>query len=447
MPPALSGVPPKPEKTSAVAVAVLDFQGLEGADESFLTTVKENFVTDMGALKRVRHPNVVAVHEVGETDEKQAFAAMELLEGDSLDEWLEGNITRDQALRLFSSVLMGLAAVHRAGVVHGDIEPGNIIVNKRGAPKLLGFGLNRASSRVAGSPWNQSSGVNISVAYAAPEQARGELDAFSDVYSVGLILRQALCGGPPDQTSHEGLPKPLVDALNGALAEDPQERFTTEEFRRALGKAALVLRGSPNVPLPLRPELSSTETTLPGRTAAPTQSLDTEERPLDVVDEEAAQAPATKEASEDSEEAAATPAEDDAADEDAADGDAADEDAADDEEPPTIERELDADQVARPSEPAPPGEARSKFTPPRPAELHPEADDGEENSEPAALSGAEPTNAPPKLPSSRPPTDAAREPESEEEEVERVSLTDALVEVVVVARRLRQFHPHRRHRN
>ena len=169
------------------------------------------------AIARLAHPNVVAVHDVGRVDET-AFVAMEYVDGTTLRDWLAASHTPDQILEVFIAAGRGLAAAHRAGLVHRDFKPSNVMIGKDGRPRVLDFGL--ASSALGGTP-----------AYMAPEQARGEpTDARADQYAFCVALWEALSGERPvaplvatGMLVYVG--DPIVRALRRGLANDPAARF------------------------------------------------------------------------------------------------------------------------------------------------------------------------------------------------------------------------------
>jgi predicted Ser/Thr protein kinase len=164
------------------------------------------FSREAQAAARLEHRNIAAVHEFGH-DEAFIFYSMELIEGPSLHDWIEkecegsGRETRGQAepdtfrwlARMFADVATGLQAAHDMDVIHRDIKPSNILLAPDGTPKVVDFGLARigGTTRTLTTPGQ----VLGTLHYMSPEQAtamREELDARTDVYSLGASLYEAL---------------------------------------------------------------------------------------------------------------------------------------------------------------------------------------------------------------------------------------------------------------
>src|SRR5262249_4889685 len=136
---------------------------------------RQRFRREAQAAAAVKHDHIVTIYQVGE-DRDVPYLAMELLEGESLDERLkrEGRLPLAEVVRVGREIAEGLAAAHAKGVIHRDVKPSNIWLEAgRGRVKLLDFGLARA---VRGDPQLTASGVIVGTpAYMAPEQAKGQL--------------------------------------------------------------------------------------------------------------------------------------------------------------------------------------------------------------------------------------------------------------------------------
>jgi eukaryotic-like serine/threonine-protein kinase len=192
------------------------------------------------------HPNIASVYDYGETTDERgaqlAFLVMELVEGKPLVTILheEGSLPVDWTLHVLGQAADGLSAAHRAGVVHRDIKPGNLIVRPDGVVKLTDFGIARARDAT---PLTRTGMVVGTAQYLSPEQAQGfEVTAASDVYSLGVVGYECLTGGRPfDGTSqvavalaHINRPPPPLPAevppavrllIERSLAKDPADRF------------------------------------------------------------------------------------------------------------------------------------------------------------------------------------------------------------------------------
>ena len=182
------------------------------------------------AMARLAHPHVVAVHEVG-TIEGQVFLVMELVPGATLSAWLEKPRSWREIVEAFVQAGEGLAAAHRAGLVHRDFKPTNVLVDPSGRVRVVDFGLADAEEQmiaegservVAGTP-----------GYMAPEQRVGDpVDARADQYAFGISLQEALRKKPK-------VPRRVRAVILRALEMDPVDRFRRmddllAELRRAL---------------------------------------------------------------------------------------------------------------------------------------------------------------------------------------------------------------------
>ncbi len=178
-----------------VAVKVMH-PGL-GDDNEFAA----RFVREARSAARLSHPNVVAVYDQGD-DNGTVFLAMELVDGHTLRDVIrkESPMSPARALALFEPMLSALAAAHRAGLIHRDVKPENVLIADDGRVKVADFGLARAVS--ADTQHTATGGVLIgTVSYLAPELVvDGRADARADVYAAGVVLFELLTGEKP----HEG---------------------------------------------------------------------------------------------------------------------------------------------------------------------------------------------------------------------------------------------------
>jgi serine/threonine-protein kinase len=241
-------------------------------DEVAVKIMPKKFVSDDAALARFRrearaaamlhHPNVITIHDFGDTGDENApaFIVMEFVKGTPLRDLLdsEKQFTVERAVRLMRGICAGVGAAHRQGVVHRDLKPENIIVV---APdddyqfenvRVLDFGL----AKVLADAGAASTGTVIGTPhYMSPEQCLGEtLDTRSDVYSLGVMLYEMLSGKrpfasdtvsgiiakhlskpPPPLPPSLNIPRRVSTAVMRALAKDPDERQqTATELARQL---------------------------------------------------------------------------------------------------------------------------------------------------------------------------------------------------------------------
>jgi serine/threonine protein kinase len=150
------------------------------------------------ALARIGHPNIIQIYEVGETGGRP-FLALEFAPGGSLEARLRGGPqpARDVAA-LLETLARAVHAAHRAGVVHRDLKPGNVLFAEDGTPKIVDFGL--AKQLNADDAQTRTGDILGTPNYMAPEQARGRSAAAgpaADVYALGAILYELLTGRPP----------------------------------------------------------------------------------------------------------------------------------------------------------------------------------------------------------------------------------------------------------
>jgi regulator of sirC expression with transglutaminase-like and TPR domain len=207
--------------------------------------------------KRLRHPNLVAVFEMGVL-EGRAYQVMELVEGEDLDRCIrsQGPFASQDAARLTRALAGALAHVHDAGVLHRDIKPANVILEPNGTPRLIDFGL--AFAGEGDQRLTRSHAAVGTPAYMAPEQARGDKTLqgpATDVYGLGATLYTLLCGeqpfvgatamalrqqvvGRPLQPPSQRAPNlvdPQLEAIClRSMAKDPQQRYP---HGRALAEA------------------------------------------------------------------------------------------------------------------------------------------------------------------------------------------------------------------
>ncbi len=201
----------------------------------------ERFRREAESAAGLSHPNIVAVFDRGDV-EGTYYIAMQLLEGRSLKELIDQGLTPERSVSLIRQVLEGAGYAHRHGVVHRDLKPQNVIVDDEGKATVTDFGIARAGA----SEITQAGSVMGTPHYLSPEQAQGQaVTAVSDLYSIGVMLYEALAGRVPfeadsavaiamKQVSHtpqrpssiNPAVTPALDAaVMRALEKDPGQRF------------------------------------------------------------------------------------------------------------------------------------------------------------------------------------------------------------------------------
>jgi Serine/threonine protein kinase len=228
---------------------------------------RTRFRQEAQAAARMAHPTIVRVFDAGEEIARDStgrelqvpFIVMEHVEGTLLKDLVaEGPLPAEQAAHIVEGILTALEYSHRAGVVHRDIKPGNVMVTSTGQVKVMDFGIARAISD-SSATIAQTSAILGTAQYFSPEQARGEaVDARTDLYSTGVVLYELLTGKPPfsgetavatayQHVSEAPVPPsrlnpavtPALDAVVlHALAKDRFERFQTAgDFKHDLEAA------------------------------------------------------------------------------------------------------------------------------------------------------------------------------------------------------------------
>jgi len=238
------------------------------------TDDRERFLREAQALARLKHPNVVVVHDVGSTDGLD-YIAMELVEGSSLRVWASQPHTWREVLAIYLQAGRGLVAAHAADLVHRDFKPDNVLIGNDGSVRVADFGLARATTEgpeqtmaVTGAPLLEGSltrtGALVGTPrYMAPEQREGRSpDPHMDQYSFAVSMWESLFGrvpgelAPAKQAATGRVPSWLRAALERACAPKPQDRFpsvaalleaidrdTPRTRRMVLGAAAIVVAG------------------------------------------------------------------------------------------------------------------------------------------------------------------------------------------------------------
>ena len=227
---------------------------------------RSRFEQEARAASALNHPNIVAVHDVGAAADGHLFVAMELVDGKSLRELLEGGkLPISRCLDFGTQIAEGLARAHGAGIVHRDLKPENVMVTRDGFVKILDFGLAKisagprmdASNMPTAAPMPTDAGTVMgTVGYMSPEQAAGRVVDFrSDQFSLGTILYEMGTGKKPFQrdtaaqtmaaiiqedpepitTANARVPAPLRWIIDRCLAKEPDGRYaSTTDLAREL---------------------------------------------------------------------------------------------------------------------------------------------------------------------------------------------------------------------
>ncbi len=258
-------------------------------DLAAVADLRRRFELEARAAARLTHPNVVAVYDAGE-DNGRSYIVMERLRGESLADTIErGPVDLAWLHRLAGDVLGALGAAHEAGIIHRDIKPANILFGPDGRAKVADFGI----ARVVESPAAEAANVETAAAltgtglvvgtaaYLAPERAMGEpATPQSDLYSLGVVLYEALTGTKPfpgttpvaiaaaavQGAAQDPLAlrpdadRQFVSVIGRAMALDPAQRYASAaemaaDLRRQPPPVTEIMPAGRPVPLPLGPQI------------------------------------------------------------------------------------------------------------------------------------------------------------------------------------------------
>ncbi|MDQ1516968.1 MAG: eukaryotic-like serine/threonine-protein kinase [Actinomycetota bacterium] len=232
--------------TRRVAIKVLH-PHLAG-DDGFRTRFRREAV----AAARLAHPHIVTTYDTGR-DAEVAYIVMELVEGTTLARLLKssGPLPVAKAIDVAVQVADALACAHTHGVVHRDVKPANILLRQDGHVKVADFGIAKAG---AGNDLTRTGVVMGTAKYLSPEQVSGSpAEASSDIYALGIVLYEMICGAPPFvgdtelstavarltgspgslRERREDVPRSLEAVVLRSLARDPAARFQSAEEMRA----------------------------------------------------------------------------------------------------------------------------------------------------------------------------------------------------------------------
>ena len=225
------------ERQVAVKMMSLTFNEDEESDNL------RRFQREALSTTELIHPNIVNIYDIGEGE--RPYIVMEYVEGTDLKKYIQENhpIPYSKVIKIMSQILSGISYAHRNGVIHRDIKPHNILIDKEGTVKITDFGIAVALSQ---NSITQTNSILGSVQYISPEQARGNMvTKQSDIYSLGIVLYEMLTGVVPFEGESAvsvalkhfqspipslrefdtRIPQPLENVVLRAAAKDAKDRY------------------------------------------------------------------------------------------------------------------------------------------------------------------------------------------------------------------------------
>src|ERR1700761_718661 len=194
----------------------------------------DRFVREARTMAKLNHPNIVSVYDFGTTPEGHLYFVMEFVEGTTLHHLIKSTgLKPGQALELIVNICEALQYAHSEGVVHRDIKPANVLVDTKGRVKVADFGLARMDTPTA-EQWGQTmTGMVLGTPdYMAPEQKSGSrVDHRADIYSLGVMLYEMLCGQVPQGIFDPPSQRVSVDeridqVVIRAMQQEPDRRYS-----------------------------------------------------------------------------------------------------------------------------------------------------------------------------------------------------------------------------
>ena len=207
----------------------------------------QRFARERDILASLDHPHIAGLHDAGVTPAGQPWLALEYVEGQTLTRWCDTQrLSVDARVRLFRQVLLAMQHAHANLVIHRDLKPGNILVTTQGEVRLLDFGIAKLmeadGGALAETELTRMAGRPMTPNYAAPEQLLGQpLTTACDVYALGVVLYELLCGERPYELKLASAAQ-LEQSILEVEPRGPSRRALTEAVVEARGTTSVALR-------------------------------------------------------------------------------------------------------------------------------------------------------------------------------------------------------------
>lgn len=203
------------------------------------------FLREAQSTAKLDHKNIIKLHEIEKQEDGQVFYTMDFIEGESLSEILKAKkISIRDGVKIMEKVSRAVYYAHVKGIIHRDIKPGNIMIDRYGEPRLMDFGLAKELEGDA-TKFSQTGVIMGTVGYMPPEQVEGKVQTTSDIYALGAVLYKILTGKVPFESENSvtmiyrilqeepkrprewnrKIPKDLEAICIKAIAKDPQQRY------------------------------------------------------------------------------------------------------------------------------------------------------------------------------------------------------------------------------
>src|ERR1019366_8498951 len=231
-------------------------------------TARKRFLREAEVSAHLKHEHILPLFEFGE-EQGRLFLVTPYIKGGTLGQRLQSNpLSLSETHQFFSALVQAVAYIHKRGVIHRDIKPNNILLDKDDESgqlyvRLIDFGIASLPGIVGENAHLTTAGHEMgTIAYMAPERLDGIAAPGNDIYSLGIILYQMLTGQLPDNNSTITLPQPLDTVMKRCIASNPADRYVdADELLRAFEYAYRTTRITPSsAQLPVKPVVTRSVT-------------------------------------------------------------------------------------------------------------------------------------------------------------------------------------------